>query len=190
MGIIVEGPDGAGKSTLIRTLIDKYPQLTRVRRHVTSDGPVTGDLSRWCGEAVRRDMKNPTRIYDRHPFISEFIYAPLLRGAIDPTLLTANASSLRDFWIQTSLVIWCFPPSFDLSAEPQMAGVADNIDSIVREYRRMEKTWLGPKITYNHHNLTEVEGALGRHLQSHGLHLQMSSTRSGKKDPRNPFPTS
>lgn len=108
--IVIEGPDGSGKTSLKNDLLTRIPQLNPVRRHCDSDGPTT-ELRHW----VDRDLgqiPQTADLYDRHPLISEPIYGPVIRGSVnkgfdDPGwYLTAWGS----FLAQKPIIIFCQPP--------------------------------------------------------------------------------
>lgn len=109
MSIIVEGPDGGGKTGLINRLKERYPVLELMPRACTSeDGPIE-ELASW----VERDS-NARRghyIYDRHPLVSELVYAPacnrmLCAGFNDPDWLRGQ---LLKFRTTANMVIYCLP---------------------------------------------------------------------------------
>lgn len=106
--VIVEGPDGAGKTTLINRLCAELGVEIRPRSSTSDHGPVD-DVWEW----VKRDLiTNVDRdIYDRHPFISESIYGPVLRGEMrlgpDPEEQELHYGL---FLHHRPLVIYCMPP--------------------------------------------------------------------------------
>jgi hypothetical protein len=106
--IVVEGPDGGGKTTLIRylTVAFRIPVAPRV---VSKEAEALIDLKVW----VEQDNEMcPELIYDRHRLISEPIYGPILRhrtepGFDDPDWLGAQ---LQDFYDRHMFHIFCIPP--------------------------------------------------------------------------------
>src|SRR5687767_8321524 len=98
MNVIVEGPDGTGKSTLI-------DRLTTMRLYVpfrTQAGEGPPKYPREINERALRylDMKNT--IFDRHPCVSQPIYSQL-RGKDEDIL----PSTLLHFYEQDQLFIYC-----------------------------------------------------------------------------------
>lgn len=97
MQIILEGPDNAGKSTLAAYL-SKYLNLPLTH----SGGP-----SKYSGEVNERTVKfnaDPeTRIYDRHPAISQNLYQRALqqRGEL------VHALHVDAFYTLRPLIIYC-----------------------------------------------------------------------------------
>lgn len=114
--IIVEGPDGAGKSTLIKTLV---PWLNEVlldewslaERVVGKDTKTSVNLRAWTDENLAKGFH--TTVYDRHRLISDPIYSVAMGKNMEfgglyefPWLLEA--------WNQLvecePLIIYCLPP--------------------------------------------------------------------------------
>lgn len=135
--IILEGPDGAGKSTLVKQLSHDL-DLPVAKRACTSTGGPVDDLGSWAARDVSRWRQFPLSLYDRHPFISEYIYGPALRGYLDPTV-TALPPLYRQRFMDDSLTVLCMPPlstvKANLTAEPQMDGVTDRISLIYALYQ-------------------------------------------------------
>ena len=107
--IIVEGPDGSGKSTLINYLKDELG-LPVAPRVVSKDAEAMVDLVEWVNINLSEGFQ-PT-IFDRHRLISEPIYGPILRDRLDthfgdPLWLMGKLWALRDI---KPVVIYCLPP--------------------------------------------------------------------------------
>ena len=68
--IIVEGPDGAGKTTLIRQLQERWPDLAVAPRVVSKDAEAMVDLQEWVN--INLSDGPQYKIFDRHRLISEF----------------------------------------------------------------------------------------------------------------------
>lgn len=77
--IIVEGPDGSGKTTLVKMLADElsYDVAPKAVNHDTSS--TVGNLSAWVDDAFHF---HPRTLFDRHALISEPIYGPVFRGGV------------------------------------------------------------------------------------------------------------
>lgn len=150
MIVVVEGPDGGGKSTLIDNL-----RLSCDRHYVSlrrSGPPKTleeiNHIVRWI-EQHDPDGTRPTPlILDRHPFISESIYGPALRGN---SLLT-DYYTLHDieyhFARFINRVIYCRPPTSTILKKmhdnPQLKGVTERIEMITERYdqvTRLIRNW-------------------------------------------------
>lgn len=156
--LIIEGMDGSGKDTLIRDLRDIYPDHTMHERASTSLGGPVPDLAAWVArDAVRMEETGPW-IYNRHPLISEPIYAPIRR--INPGL---TGVWTNDGWRNAytsivaacSVVVVCRPPyevvRATLNAQGHahhMPGVVDNAERLYDAYTGL--MWPGRTIRYDY----------------------------------------
>lgn len=140
--IIVEGPDGAGKTTLINQLMKDIPGLERGPRASRSkEGPVDS-VGEWARQDVASWADRPLAIYDRHPLISETIYGPTLRGGMDPHTLSLLGSGTYQTFLTNSLVIFCLPldrgvviRNVETDPDSQMSGVRENAGILWDKYR-------------------------------------------------------
>lgn len=124
--IIVEGPDGAGKTTLIRQLQERWPDLEVAPRVVSKDAEAMIDLQEWVN--INLSDGPQYKIFDRHRLISEFIYGPILRKEQQPgfTSPTWVWHSLRRFESLRPVLIYCLPP-----LEVVMGNIAGDEDNQV-----------------------------------------------------------
>src|SRR5580765_6539928 len=110
MMIIVEGPDGGGKTNLVTRLCKEFDLEVEPRVVDKDTNPMNGiSLKNW----VDADLKSWPRasIYDRHRLISEPIYAPIMRGRLadgfeDPIWFIRQINA---FWRLHPIVIYCLP---------------------------------------------------------------------------------
>lgn len=107
--IIVEGPDGAGKTTLIEKLSNAL-ELPIAPKVVDSHTNATTDLVKWVDYNIEKGLTRT--LYDRHRLISEPIYGPVVRGHLEPGFdnyhwLHTRQQQFRDM---KPLLIWCLPP--------------------------------------------------------------------------------
>lgn len=109
MTIIIEGPDGAGKTSLITKLTEVFPELHLMGRVVRKDTTTDIDLVEW----VRHDnmLTWQPNIYDRHRLISEPIYGPILRRSSPgfdswPWMVQMT----RQFYSRRPFMVYCLPP--------------------------------------------------------------------------------
>lgn len=107
--IVVEGPDGSGKSTLVDMLLDEFPKLQRApRASESATGPVA-DLARWVDEDLTRDVAG--LVYDRHPLVSEPIYGSVVRHNLRPGFDSPHQLQAR--WVRwlrrDPLLVVCLP---------------------------------------------------------------------------------
>lgn len=96
MNIIIEGPDGSGKTTLAKTLLEYVPWS-----YVEPAGPPKSP-----GEMISRTMRYfryKHKIIDRHPCISEPIY-----GAIRKQGSYMLPQLIDEFYAQDNLIIYCY----------------------------------------------------------------------------------
>lgn len=157
--IIVEGPDGAGKTTLIAHLAHTLHMPIHEKASHSVEGPVN-NLMGWV-EKDRAVLNDPDRfsgyIYDRHPVISEPIYGYIVRGNLQVPFGDANFQELmRTVMYDTCVVVWCLP-SLDVVArnvfsntQNQMAGVTLKIGRVHQAYNTAYFRWRGVKTQYDY----------------------------------------
>lgn len=135
--IVVEGPDGGGKTTLIKVLED-YFEFPIAPRVVSQDAEALVDLKAWTEANVAGGWS--ATIYDRHRLISEPIYGPILRNNSEP--------GFNDFmWLYNMnnmfrrcnpIVIYCLPPEAavrsNVENDPDNKVIAPKIKRIYRAY--------------------------------------------------------
>jgi hypothetical protein len=165
MFFIFEGPDGAGKTSAIRKINERYPEIKHRPRFATSEGgplPAMDDLididvsilhgADWTGDGV----------YDRHGLISELVYGPILRHALPGRFND-------EVWLRTrirevanrAVVIWCLPPleaaEVAMWGTEQMLGVADHYRTIYAGYQALRAVWPGHR-TYTYDYTADPPG--------------------------------
>lgn len=143
--IVLEGCDGAGKSTLLTHLQTTFPHIDTHERFSSSVGGPVDDLS----ERVRVDMaqykQRAPQFYDRHPFVSEFIYGPIIRGGVKDNLDAPDMIKLRNQFFGEALIILCLPKTSTVlhnirrDPENQMSGVLPNIVPIYEAYNDLHR---------------------------------------------------
>lgn len=147
-GFIFEGPDGSGKSTLIKKL-EKYEKGFRV---IHSGGPPQSQLevSRRILNTYREVMVTPYQtsipLFDRNVLISELIYSK----ALNRTPLLSLEDSQRLLKALGVQVIYCKPPDDFLysnlerslrqlkewKTKEQIEKVRENYPKIIEAYDR------------------------------------------------------
>jgi hypothetical protein len=98
MNIIIEGPDGVGKSTLCTYLAVRLGRVV-----IQGEGP-----SKYSGEMderISRMLNYRGVIFDRHPAISGLIYGQFRE---DPQDIPSN-ESLDRFYVSLPLLVYCHP---------------------------------------------------------------------------------
>lgn len=141
--IIVEGPDGAGKSTLVKELQELFPQLLIGERGVDDRDKLwevtRPDTYRAICESLTSE--NP-HIWDRL-FWSEFAYWRITSRECQFTGRDEHLipNLIADLKVP---VIWCMPPfeivKENVMKEHQMEGVIRHIESIYELYQGMSKS--------------------------------------------------
>lgn len=109
--LVVEGPDGAGKSSLVQHLA-KLSHWPVAEKAVGGDAKATTSLKRYIENSLDEGFTN--KIYDRHALISSPIYTSALRRSTKPQ------EGFDDYiWLSTvyarwrdlaPLVVICLPP--------------------------------------------------------------------------------
>jgi hypothetical protein len=150
--IVVEGPDGSGKTNLVNDLVKHTGRPVHPRSTPSVGGPPP-DLDLWVEREFARD-KQPG-IYDRHSVISEPIYGPICRGFVpgafsSPLWLNKQRARLANM----SVVVFCLPPWSDVFANimsgTHMAGVRENGYEIYMAYNAVYKAWPGAAVLHDY----------------------------------------
>lgn len=122
--IVVEGPDGAGKTWMVNLLHEEfgYPIAPRV---VSKDTEAMVDLQDWVDRNLDEGFQ--ATIFDRYRLISETIYGPLLRGKAQPGFDNIRwlAPRLQRFYDIKPFIIYCMPPL--AAVEANLDGDLDNV---------------------------------------------------------------
>lgn len=143
--IILEGPDGAGKTTLIKHLAKLYDMPVAARVVDQNTNPLT-DLRIWVEENLEKDKRYPEILYDRHRLISEPIYSLAVGGNREERFWDFDwlRTQVAEFYSLKPLVIWCMP-KFDV-VEQNCAGTENEfvrpfIGKIYRGYMAEMARW-------------------------------------------------
>lgn len=141
--IIIEGPDGAGKTTLIN-LLSKDLDIPVAPRVVTKDMEAMVDLQEWVEDFLSLGKDRDTCLYDRHRLISEPIYGSL-HGRVESGF--DKPQKLEEWWSRfcdmAPLVIFCIPPYLEMRAnimaDPDNLVIQDEwlIGQLHKEYEDM-----------------------------------------------------
>lgn len=153
--IILEGPDGSGKTNLSRHLHERLGLEINPRMVTSEGGPNEATLYRQMhDDLLTWDKSVEPRIYDRHPLISEFIYGPIVRGRMSVGFGHPSMMHLRKRVAYQSLVILALPPLWIVRKNvlnedvPQMPGVVDQITAIYHRYEMLQHEWPGWVVRY------------------------------------------
>jgi hypothetical protein len=175
--IIIEGPDGSGKTTLVHDL-QRDTSLPLHPRFVNSDGTLTnGDANKprsvlfdraWHDACTLRQQ--PISIYDRHPLVSEYVYGPIVRGELPEGFESGKARDAVYTMATQSLVVLCRPPLRSLissvMANKQMDGVIQRLGAIRAGYDILGTFWPEEMFIYNRENPNAYERLL-KAVQDH-----------------------
>jgi hypothetical protein len=136
--IIVEGPDGSGKSTLVERLAREI-RLPVASKVVASDTQPIVNIRDWTESNVHKGFQ-PV-IFDRHRLISEPIYGPAMRRRQDAEFydLTWLADMMWHFYNAKPIIIYCMPDILTvrenvLRDETDNQAVRDHIVAIYAGY--------------------------------------------------------
>lgn len=133
--VIIEGPDGAGKTRLVEALLDRYPAYRAAPRPCTSLG---GPLE-WDEMAAYLELYGQLDqcIYDRYPSISGAVYDAVFTRH-HPESLSDSLQNYFHWVIENTRIIYCRPPMDNIvsavHASPQLIGVRQGIYRIVDMY--------------------------------------------------------
>lgn len=152
--IVVEGPDGAGKTTLVRKLQEEFG-LTEGARGTSNRKLLytvtVPDTMRALADAVYGRREYPTQVWDRL-YYSELVYADIVGRPIEFT--DAQQSHVQS--IVGALhcpVILCLPPLNTVIAnvlatkDDQMSGVVENTRTIYHRYEQLFQDDVFPENT-------------------------------------------
>lgn len=159
--VIVEGPDGGGKTGMVAR-INSLGYTTHERASSSIGGPVY-NLTAWFTKDIN-ELEGPESdtygpwVYDRHPLISEPIYAPIARHVMPQGRFGFSAwvKAQRQRIMPHMLVVWCIPDVATVqrnvfnNANDQMPGVLENIAQLHAEYMRLAQEWAGPALWWDY----------------------------------------
>ncbi len=135
MLIVVEGVDGAGKTTLIDSLAShsKRPFWRIQGLNPYRDSAPLESFLRW----LKTIPPHVDIVCDRIPLISEPIYGTILRSFDRMEYL--GAKEIDEFFQLPHLrIIYCRPSRYKLidsvQKNPQLAGVVEHLDALLNQY--------------------------------------------------------
>jgi hypothetical protein len=176
--ILCEGPDGSGKTSLIKRLTVDL-NIPVHERFCNSDGSPTRNDPTWTQTSDDRNSlfyhayqdtttldAQPISIYDRHTMASEYVYGPIVRGELPNQFDTVQASRMIQAIASRSLFVLCKPPLDRLiesvTRQTHMDGVVERIRSIKAAYDALYVFWPGEKITFDYSDKQGYERVLSR----------------------------
>lgn len=136
--LVVEGPDGAGKTTLITKLQAELGWEVSARVVSQQAEPMV-DLQAWVDENLSKGFHHA--IFDRHRLISEPIYGPIIRGTNAPGFdeIEWLAPRLFTFFRHVRpIIIYCLPPfkvvKRNVESDLHNRTIAPHIEAIYGAY--------------------------------------------------------
>ena len=133
--IIIEGPDGTGKTTLITQLANELnlPVIRNRKPHSQTDIIQLNNWANACPFPV---------LLDRHSSISDLVYGTIIRNHTHATHDLARSHRQNNF------LIYCRTGEPNLDAEPQMDGVLEHYPRIYSKYEKLMEE-LEPDFIYD-----------------------------------------
>lgn len=109
MFIIVEGPDGAGKTTLIEKLLRSHPGSKRLHFSAPASPEAAALYYRIYAEAIKSADPALVTIFDRS-WYSDMVYGPVMRG--NQEMLDIHAEMLEAMVLAHGggFVVYCTAP--------------------------------------------------------------------------------
>lgn len=113
--IVVEGPDGSGKTTMVERLKSEFA-LEQIPRAANSDAEYTQPLDEWVDMVQMRAREGI--ILDRHQLISHLMYGPTMRRVLYGNFQNVFWLNhrLELFWESKPIVVLCLPPLDEVKA--------------------------------------------------------------------------
>jgi hypothetical protein len=160
--LIIEGPDGAGKTNLVKRLSTDL-RIPIHERSANSDSSATlntevsrgANLAAWAYKDVITMPDQPFSIYDRHCLISEFVYGPITRGHLDPNMLSTTVHFLIRTMAEKCFVVFCHPTNEEITKNIQLDPVSQSVVgtnglNIAYAYDALKMFWPGQNMYYNY----------------------------------------
>lgn len=156
--IVVEGPDGGGKSTLAGILSKELGLAIAPKLSTPIEGPVA-NLQEATVARLGEQESSPTMIHDRFSLISEPIYGWTIRAEVKEGFDEAwYEVALRRFMAQDPVIIFCLPDAHHVARNvfegEHMDGVDAMIDTIYGLYMTLFWQW---RAAYGQQNIMRYD---------------------------------
>ncbi len=153
MIIIVDGPDGSGKSTLIEKLLMSHPGSHKVHFGTPADDAAAYAYWEVYAQAIKEAGTASVVIFDRS-WLSDMVYGPVMRGRQEMTALHAEMLEGMVVSHGGGLVIYCTAPTRTLWMRCNSRGETyiksiEQLDEIASLYIPVMKNCSLPVIRYD-----------------------------------------
>jgi len=128
--VIVEGPDGSGKTTLCKKLCkDLDLPYMRYEGLSSSQGPQDAGIIQWWDQHLSAETE---AVFDRCFYISERLYQPVTAGR--PLMATPRQmeAGIHDLWVADPVLIFCMT-SWSIEAPVIMAHGREALQGVLME---------------------------------------------------------
>lgn len=150
--IVVEGPDGAGKTRLVKSLAQEFELQVASpgNRDQLWENDVRGRVYSALGASVNATA--PPLIHDRL-FFSELVYGPVLRKHLQFSVIERRFI-WKLFRVIQPPIIMCLPPleviEENLQGEHHIPGVVENIEALYEGYSRISGSLSTDKMRWDY----------------------------------------
>lgn len=139
--IILEGPDGGGKTTLLKSLQELFPMMEVAPKAVSSAGEGVLSIQRYVEDHLY-EQRWKDKLYDRFALISGPIYgAQQEMKSPNDIFMDFNWTMVMEsrLWATRPLIVYCLPHieiiQYNLSNDRESQGVVgDRISAIYWAY--------------------------------------------------------
>lgn len=134
--VILEGPDGAGKTTLAAALSNRFPQLEVIPGFKKQTQEKI--YEHWVFQQLLYSPVDKIPLHDRF-YYSEIVYGMVMRGSVD--IMPHAQRQIEQVLRSEAFLIYCNSDRDTLiraaSLHPQMDGVLQNMDLLSEQYENL-----------------------------------------------------
>ena len=143
---IVEGPDGAGKTTLVEKLIKSNPNA--IKLHFSKPATIEEAFNYWrvYYNSLRATEKSPVTIFDRS-WYSDMVYGPIMRGREEMLQENAELLELVVMALGGGIILYCTGDPKVLWQRCQKRGEdhVPNFEKLKQLHEKYEQVMKTPK---------------------------------------------